>query len=91
MSDRIVIGDPDGTMGQPGTSAILVIRPQGRPARVPEALRPYGGTVPQTSLSPDARQQPMKTLHGDDPGARSGSGPRRRPEARASYHRGARR
>jgi uncharacterized membrane protein len=34
-----------------------------------EALRPYGGTVLQTSLPHDAEQQLMKTLHGDDPTA----------------------
>jgi uncharacterized membrane protein len=34
-----------------------------------EALRPYGGTVLQTSLPHDAKQQLMKTLHGDGPTA----------------------
>ena len=31
-----------------------------------EALRPYGGTVLQTSLPHDAEQQLMQTLHGTD-------------------------
>jgi hypothetical protein len=31
-----------------------------------EALRPYGGTVLQTSLPYDAEQQLMQTLHGTD-------------------------
>jgi hypothetical protein len=30
-----------------------------------DALRPYGGTVLQTSLTRDAEQQLMKALHGD--------------------------
>lgn len=31
--------------------------------------RPYGGTVLQTSLTRDAEQELMKTLHGDDQAA----------------------
>jgi uncharacterized membrane protein len=34
-----------------------------------EALRPYGGTVLQTSLPHDAEQKLMEGLHGSDPGA----------------------
>jgi len=34
-----------------------------------EALRPYGGTVLQTSLPRDAEQELMEGLHGSDPSA----------------------
>ena len=54
---------------QPGTSAILVIVRKVTPDKFLEALRPYGGTVLQTSLPHDAEQQLMKALHGDDPAA----------------------
>jgi uncharacterized membrane protein len=51
---------------QPGTSAIMVIVRKATPDRFLEAIRPYGGTVLQTSLTHDAEQQLMKALHGDD-------------------------
>jgi uncharacterized membrane protein len=54
---------------QPGTSAIMVIVRKVTPDKFTEALRPYGGTVLQTSLPHDAEQQLMKALHGDDPAA----------------------
>ena len=54
---------------QPGTSAILVIVRKVTTDKFLEALRPYGGTVLQTSLPHDAEQQLMKALHGDDPAA----------------------
>lgn len=44
-------------MLQPGTSAILVIVRKTTPDKFLEALRPYGGTVLQTSLTRDAEQQ----------------------------------
>ena len=52
---------------QPGTSAILIIVRKATPDKVLEALKPYGGTVLQTSLTHDAEQRLMKVLHGDDP------------------------
>jgi uncharacterized membrane protein len=54
---------------QPGTSAILVIVRKVTTDKFLEAMRPYGGTVLQTSLPHDAEQQLMKALHGDDPAA----------------------
>jgi uncharacterized membrane protein len=54
---------------QPGTSAILVIVRKVTPDKFLDALRPYGGTVLQTSLTSDAEQQLMKALHGDDQAA----------------------
>jgi uncharacterized membrane protein len=54
---------------QPGTSAILVIVRKVTTDKFLETLRPYGGTVLQTSLPHDAEQQLMQTLHGDDPAA----------------------
>jgi len=54
---------------QPGTSAILVIVRKVTPDKFLEALRPYGGTVLQTSLPRDAEVQLMKALHGDDQAA----------------------
>jgi uncharacterized membrane protein len=54
---------------QPGTSAIMVILRKVTPDKFLEALRPYGGTVLQTSLTHDAEQQLMKALHGDDQAA----------------------
>lgn len=54
---------------QPGTSALLIIVRKVTPDKFIEALRPYGGTVLQTSLAHDAEQQLMKALHGDDPSA----------------------
>ena len=56
-------------MVQPGTSAILVIVRKVTTDRFLEAMRPFGGTVLQTSLPRDAEQQLMKALHGDDPAA----------------------
>ncbi len=54
---------------RPGTSAVLVIIRQVTPDRFVEALRPYGGTVLQTSLPHESEQKLMKALHGDDPAA----------------------
>ena len=54
---------------QPRTSALLIIVRKVTPDKFIEALRPYGGTVLQTSLAHDAEQQLMKALHGDDPSA----------------------
>src|ERR1700753_192326 len=53
-------------MLQPGTSAILVLVRKVTMDKFVEALRPYGGTVLQTSLPHDAEQQLMRTLHGTD-------------------------
>lgn len=52
---------------QPGTSAILVIVRKVTPDKFLEALRPYGGTVLQSSLSHKAEEDLMKALHGEDP------------------------
>jgi uncharacterized membrane protein len=54
---------------QPGTSAILVIVRKVTTDKFLEAMRPYGGTVLQTSLPHGTEQQLMKALHGDDPAA----------------------
>ena len=54
-------------MLEPGTSAILVILRKATYDKFVEALRPYGGTIPRTSLSHEAEQQLMKILHGEDP------------------------
>ena len=56
-------------MLQPGTSAILVILRKATYDKFVEALRPYGGTVLQSSLSHEAEQQLMKILHGENPKA----------------------
>jgi uncharacterized membrane protein len=56
-------------MVQPGTSAIMMIVRKATMDKVLDALRPYGGTVLQTSLPRDAEQQLMKALHGEDPNA----------------------
>ena len=56
-------------MIQPGTSAILVILRKATYDKFVEALRPYEGTILQTSLSHEAEQQLMKVLHGEDPKA----------------------
>jgi hypothetical protein len=69
-------------MVKPGTSAIMVIVRKVTPDRFLEALRPYGGTVLQTSLSHDAEQQLMKALHGDDPTAPTWESSRLQPEPR---------
>jgi uncharacterized membrane protein len=53
-------------MVQPGTSAIMVIVRKVTTDKFLEALRPYGGTVLQTSLPHDAEQQLMQALHGND-------------------------
>ena len=52
---------------QPGTSALLIIVRKVTMDRFLEALRPYGGTVLQTSLPHDAEQELMEGLHGSDP------------------------
>jgi uncharacterized membrane protein len=54
---------------QPGTSALLIIVRKVTVDKFLEALRPYGGTVLQTSLPHDAEQELMKGLHGPDPSA----------------------
>ena len=54
-------------MLEPGTSAILVILRKATYDKFVEALRPYGGTVLQSSLSHEAERQLMKILHGEDP------------------------
>jgi uncharacterized membrane protein len=54
---------------QPGTSAIMMIVRKATMDKVLDALRPYGGTVLQTSLPRDAEQQLMHALHGEDPSA----------------------
>src|ERR1700749_2669038 len=54
---------------RPGTSALVVIVRRVTPDKFTEALRPYGGTVLETSLSHHAELQLMKALHGDDPKA----------------------
>jgi uncharacterized membrane protein len=54
---------------QPGTSAIMMIARKVTADKFLEALRPYGGTVLQTSLTHEAEQQLMKALHGDDQAA----------------------
>ena len=54
---------------QPGTSALLIIVRKVTPDKFIQALRPYGGTVLQTSLPHEAEQQLMQALHGDDPSA----------------------
>lgn len=56
-------------MIQPGTSAILVILRKATLDKFVDALRPYGGTILQTSLPRDAEQQLMRSLHGEDPKA----------------------
>jgi uncharacterized membrane protein len=56
-------------MVQPGTSAIMMIVRKATMDKVLDALRPYGGTVLQTSLPRDAEQQVMRALHGEDPNA----------------------
>jgi uncharacterized membrane protein len=53
-------------MLQPGTSAIIVLVRKVTVDKFLEALRPYGGTVLQTSLPHDAEQRLMQTLHGTD-------------------------
>src|SRR3984885_10853362 len=53
-------------MVQPGTSAILVILRQATYDKFVEALRPYGGARLRNSLAPEAEQQLMKILHGED-------------------------
>ena len=63
---------------QPGTSAILVIVRKVTPDKFLDALRPYGGTVLQTSLTRDAEQGLMKALHGDDQAAATWA---RRPDS----------
>jgi uncharacterized membrane protein len=50
----------------PGTSALLVIIRKATPDKVLEALKPYGGTILQTSLTHEAEQDLMKALHGED-------------------------
>lgn len=51
---------------KPGTSAVLVIARKMTMDKFMEALKPYGGTVLQTSLTKDAEKQLMEALHGND-------------------------
>jgi uncharacterized membrane protein len=51
---------------KPGTSAVLVVVRKSTPDKVLEALKPYGGTVLQSSLTHKAEEDLMKALHGDD-------------------------
>jgi uncharacterized membrane protein len=52
---------------QPGTSAVLVVVRKATPDKFLEALRPYGGTILQSSLTHKAEEDLMKSLHGDNP------------------------
>jgi uncharacterized membrane protein len=63
---RREFGERTNDLVQPGTSAIFVVVRKTTPDKFLEALRPYGGTVLQTSLPHDAEQQLMRALHGDD-------------------------
>lgn len=63
---RREFGERTRDLVQPGTSAIFVVVRKTTPDKFLEALRPYGGTVLQTSLPHDAEQQLMRALHGDD-------------------------
>ena len=51
---------------EPGTSAIFVVLRRAVPEKFLEGIRPYGGTVLRNSLPPDAEENLMKALHGDD-------------------------
>jgi uncharacterized membrane protein len=51
---------------QPGSSAIFVVLRKATPDKFLEGIRPFGGTVLQTSLAPDSEEHLMKALHGDD-------------------------
>jgi len=68
---------------QPGTSALLVIVRQVTVDRFVEALRPYGGTVLQTSLPHGTEQELMKALHGDNSSAPAWERPAAAAVARA--------
>ena len=52
---------------QPGTSAVLVVVRKATPDKFLEALKPYGGTILQSSLTHKADEELMKALHGDNP------------------------
>jgi uncharacterized membrane protein len=68
---------------QPGTPALLVIVRQVTVDRFAEALRPYGGTVLQTSLPHGTEQELMKALHGDNSSAPAWERPAAAAVARA--------
>jgi uncharacterized membrane protein len=51
---------------QPRTSAIFVVLRRAVPDKFLDGIRPYGGTVVRSSLPPDAEEDLMKALHGDD-------------------------
>jgi uncharacterized membrane protein len=68
---------------QPGSSAILVVVRKATPDKFLESVRPYGGTVLQTSLRPDAEVRLMRALHGDDQAAATPQ--QRAPSARAAH------
>jgi uncharacterized membrane protein len=74
MSDLIVTGYPDEDTAQRVYDELMklehdIIVRKVTMDRFLEALRPYGGTVLQTSLPRDAEQELMEGLHGSDPGA----------------------
>ena len=47
---------------QPGTSALFVLVRRATPERVLDEIRPFGGTVLQTSLAPDAEAKLQEAL-----------------------------
>ena len=51
-------------MLEPGTSALFLIVERVEPDKAIEALGKYGGTVLQSSLSPEAEEQLQHELHG---------------------------
>jgi uncharacterized membrane protein len=51
---------------KPGTSAVLVVVRKATPDKLLEALKPYGGTILQSSLTHKAEDELMKALHGDN-------------------------
>lgn len=50
----------------PGTSAIMAVIRHATPDKIIEDLRPYGGTVLQTSLTHEAEEELMDALHGKE-------------------------
>ena len=90
---RAFLAEPAGDLGikdefkqrvqdlvQPGTSAILVIVRKVTPDKFLDALRPYGGTVLQTSLTSDAEQGLMKACTATTRPRRPGLSARIRPK-----------
>jgi len=70
---------------QPGSSAIFVVLRKVTPDKFLEGIRPYGGTVLQTSLPPDAEMRLMTALHGDEQAAAAATPQQRKPSARAAH------